>query len=664
MFWILGKLIKIVIILAILGVLGAAIFVSFMDPNNYKKQINKSLQDYSGLSLKVDGAVQWKLRPNTMLHLQNIVLNNPADVKTPILEIKDASMHFDLLSYIKGDLVINDLELKDVNLDLAEVKKLPQATTNNCLIQSLIVKNISINIQNRVDNLNWQLKNANFSAKNVVLNSDKGFPLINVTGDLINAGRHATIKLDTAVAFDTSKHLLTLDPLKLTWNNTPFIGSAKIEQYDTDPVVSGTLNMESIDVGDVLKRLDPYYVNNSQKHTMQAQVVYNFATKEQILDLSNVHFQMDSGTIDGNLKISLTAPYQAEFALTADDIDFEPLSTLGKALFPSLPSQTLISTDFVKNLTVNGKLAVTKLHIVNNMQIDEITLGIIGQGGVIQFAPLTVVAYGGTHNMALNLDVINKQLPFIQMTEQADMIVLEPWLKLIHETGIIDGTASIKASLEAMGNDFTALKQTLTGVVNIAINNGTLYGLDANNLMTFTTKTVNDIFNEVSKSPSTDIRSLAIKRSSDWITTQQDGPKTKFDFFEFKANIDQGISQKASITMNNSAIELKATGSFNLGNNTLNFDATIANKGEVITDVKVLDAYIKKTPLAVLITGTIEKPLYGPNIQGFAVNIIQLAQTDMLNQALAKMVAATPPNGKTSKTATDLFLDSLQSLTK
>ncbi len=669
MLWILGKLIKIVIVLTILGLLGALAFVSFMDPNNYKKQIDQALQEHVGLPLKINGPVQWSLRPKTMLHLQQIVINKPGNETTTILEIKDASMHLDLFSYIKGDLLINDLELKDVNLDLAEIKQLPKVpVTHTSRIESLIVKNISINMPNNVEHLNWQLKNATLLAKNVVIGSGKDLPVINVTGDLINASRPSptTLNLDTTIAIDAAKHLLTLDPLKLTWNNTPFLGDAKIERFDTEPVINGSLTMESTDINSVLKKLDPYYANNNQyqTQTMQANVIYSFATKEQILDLSKMHLQIGAGTIDGNLKVSLTAPYQTEFTLTADGVDFVPVSALGKALFPSLPSQTFIPLDFIKDLTVNGKFAGTKLHLGNNVQIDQITLGIVGQGGIIQFAPLTVVANGGTHNMAINLDVINKQQPFLQVTEQADNVALEPWLKLVHENPIIDGTANIKASLEAMGNSVAELKQTLTGAVNVTVNDGTLYGFDADKLMGFTTQAVNDIFNEVSKSPSIDIRSLSIKRASDWINTQRDGPKTKFNSFELKADIDQGISKKASIAMNNNVMELKATGGFNLGDNTLNFDATIVNKTDVTTSFKSLSDYIKKTPLPVLITGTIDKPLYGPNIQAFAVNVVQLAQTQLLNQAISKMVAVTPPNGKTSKTATDLFLDSLQSLTK
>lgn len=667
MLWLLGKFIKIVIILAILGLLAGLLFVYFMNPNNYKKQINQSLQHHTGLPIKVNGAVQWSLKPEALIHLQDLGINQPGDEKTQILGIRDANIQFDLFSYFTGNLVINNLELNDVSLDLAGLKQLPAApTTKQSIIKDLSVKNISVTMKNSVDHLNWQLKNATLTAKNIDISAGKPLPTLNLTGDLINVGHHATLKLDTAVAFNPSKHLLTLNPLKITWNSTVFQGDAEIQQYDTEPVISGTLSLDATDVGGVLKRLDPYYKNNNQNqtHTMQAEIAYSFATKEEILDFSNIHFQIDSGAIDGNLKVSLASPYKAEFNLTADNVNFLPLSQIGKALFPSLPSQTLFPVDFIKNLEVNGKFSGTKLHFNNNMQVDQITLGIVGKDGIIQLAPLTVVAFGGTHNIALNVDVVNKDQPFLQLTEQANNIALEPWLKLVHETGVISGTANIKASLEAMGNDIDALKQTLTGAVNLYVNDGTLYGLNAEKLMSFTAQTVNDIFNEVSKSPSTDVRSLAIKMGSGWIGTQQNEPKTKFDHFELKADIDQGISKKASITMSSNVIELKATGGFNLGDNTLNMNATIMNKADITTGVKPLAAYIKKTPLEVLITGTIQKPLYGPNIQGFAVNTVQLVQSNLQNQAITKMVAATPPNGKTSKTATDLFLDSLQSLTK
>lgn len=668
MFWFLRKFIKIIVLLTILGLLAGLTFIYFINPNDYKKQITQSLGEYFGLPIKVQGPVQWSLGSKTMLHLKDIVISQPGnDTERPIAEIKDANMHFDIFSYIRGDLIVNDLELSDVTLDLTAVNQIPKdAVKYQSIIQNLTIKNISVLTNNPIDHLNWQLKNATLTAKNIMINSEKPLPNINISGDLINVTQHATLNLDTTMAVNPIKQQLTLEPLKLTWNNTPFHGHAKINQYNSEPIIMGALTMDATDVDGVLKKLDPYYANSTQEQpqNMQAQFTYNFETKSQILDLNNIHFEMGAGSIDGSFKMSFTSPHQSEFSLTADNVNIKRLSQLGKALFPSLPSQSFFSIDLIKQLTINGKLAGTHLHFNNNLQIDNLTLNVVGQNGIVQIAPLSVTAYGGTHNITINLDVINKEQPFIQLTEQADQIDIEPWLKLIHETAIINGTANIKASLEAMGNDSESLKQTLTGDINTQVNNGVLYGINIDKLMSFTSQTVTDIFNEISKAPSTDVRNLAIKKASDWINTQQDVPKTKFSYLEIKASIEQGISKKASISMNNSTIDLKATGGFDLGNNTLNFNAVVLNNGGIATNIKPLDAYIKKAPLELLVTGTIQKPLYGPNIQGFAVNVLQLAKTDLTNQGISKMVAATPPNSKTSKTATELFVDSLSSLTR
>lgn len=114
--------------------------------------------------------------------------------------------------------------------------------------------------------------------------------------------------------------------------------------------------------------------------------------------------------------------------------------------------------------------------------------------------------------------------------------------------------------------------------------------------------------------------------------------------------------------MDNSDIELKATGGFSLKDNSLNFKGTLVSKKDIVVDAGFLADYMKKTALPIFITGVMQKPIFGPNIQEYAVSIIALAKTDILNQAITKMVSVSPPNIKTSKTATELFLDSLQSL--
>lgn len=665
MLWLLGKLIKIIIIVAILGLIAVLIAAFFVNPNNFKSQINNALQNHTGQSLKVTGPIQWTLRPQTKLHLQDVVLNKD-DNQSIVLQAKDVTINFDVLSYLTNNLVINDLTLNDVTVDWDQIRTIKQNKPKyKSLIKTLSLKNVSLLSQNKANTINWQLKNSVLTANNLTFdNKISTMAPIKLQGDLVNTNTNAIFNIDTVLKADFTKHALILDPLKIMWNTTPVNGTATIIEYENDLAINGTLSLDNVEIDSILKKLDPYYSNKAESKTITAQTTYSYQLQGQVLDLTNLHLQINNGYVDGNLKISTNSPYQIEFALNSDNMDFSPILLLSKSMFTNSLSESLVPVDFIKNLTVNGKFTSSHLSLPNNLQLDQLNFNVVGQNGIMQVSPVLMVAYGSTHNMSLNIDVINKQQPFFQITEQADNVNLEPWLTMIKETEVINGTASIKASLEAMGNDVATLKQTLTGSINMYVNAGQLYDIDALALVNFTTQTVNDIFNQVAQSSAPDIRALAISKAAGWIDTQKNNPTTKFDSFELKADIDQGVSKKASIAMSNNVVELKGTGGFNINNNTLDFNATLTNKQDINTTIKVLAGYMKQATLPILITGSLQKPIFGPNIQEYAVNIINSAQQDLLTQAITKMVAVTPLNVKTSKTASDLFLDSLAGLSR
>lgn len=665
MVWLLKKLIKIIIFLTIVGLIVGLGVVFFLDPNDFRNQVNTALQDYTGQRLQVKGPIKWHLRPKAKLILQDIVLNEFVNEASTVLKIKEASIDFDGFSYFTKNLVITNLELNDVAVDWDLFQALKKGNPESkSIIKSLTIKNISILNSNQDKKYNWQLRNSTLTANNLAINANAEMTPIKIRGDLVNVSTEEVFNIDATLKANSKQHMLTLNPLKIIWNNTPIIGDASITQYENDIKITGSLSLDDTEIDSILKKLDPYYSNNQESKNINAKANYSYQVKEQILDLTNVDIKLTNGAINGNIKASLISPYQLEFALSADNIDFMPIYLLSNAFFPKSPNNDLISVDFAKNLTVNGKFTGSNLHFNHNLQIEQMNFSVVGQNGILQFNPITMNAYGTIHNITLNLDVINKDQPFFQLTEQADRVELEPWLNLIEQNQIISGNASIKASLEALGNNTDMLKQTVTGSVNMYIHDGILYDIDTTALMNFTTQAVSDIFNQISSTPNTDLRALAISKSGAWINSQQNNPNTKFEDFELKADIEQGISKKASIAMSSNAIELKATGGFNLLDNTLDFSGTLISKKEAPESAGFLAGYMKQTALPVLITGTIQKPIFGPNIQDYAVSIIALARKDLLNQAITKMVAVTPPNVKTSKTASDLFLDSLQSLSK
>jgi AsmA protein len=664
-----GKLVKLIILLAILGLIAGVAVILLVNPNSFKPQISKIINNYTGQTVIINGPIKWSIRPETMLNLQDVVINKSADDQTPILAIKDVTAYFDLVSFIGGNLIVHDLELTNVNLDWTTVKNIVanQKDSNSgrkFIVETLKVKNGDIKLQDKTDNLNFELQNINATARSVILNSGQPIPSINVQADLVNLDKNSTYNIDTTVKIDPAKQSISLDSMNISWGGVALRGNALIEQYSTDPVVNGTIAINNTSLGDVLKKIDPYFANSKQeiKNTLQVQLAYSYATKDQVLDMSQLNFQIDSGELSGNIKLGFAKPYHAEFALAANNLDLQPVGLFGSALIPSLHTMKQVPIEVFRDMTINGKFSGTKLAYGDLLALDQIQMQVVGQGGIIQLTPVIIGAYGGMHNISLNIDLISKKLPFIQLNEQADKVAIDPWMKLLNEKSIITGSASIKASLETVGSDVETLKQNLSGGVNININDGTLYGFDANQLMQFTTQTVTNIFNELSTSPTANLTASAVKRSSDWINTQQGTPSTKFDTFQFNADINQGVSKKASINMGNSAIILKGAGNFSLIDNTIHFDATLSNRGDINSNIKSLATFMQKSPIAIAIDGTFGKPIYGPSVQSYVLNVLKLAQTDITNQAISKMVSVTPPNAKTDKTATDLFLDSLQSL--
>lgn len=665
--WI-GKLFKIILFIIIVGILAGVGFIVFANPNSYKEKITHIIQTYTGLPFKINGNIDWVLRPEAIFKLHDVTLDGAADSKNPAIQIKDMIVKVDLASAFKNNLIITDISINNPVIDWLQTKAVMNSSTTtaqSCTIEKFALKNGTITIQDPDDNINWLLQNVSFTAGSFMLNAGQELPALQLEGDLTNVDQNTKYSLETTAKFDLANHVLTLDPLKMIWNDTPMQGTAIIKQFDTDPVFSGNFAMASTDIGNLLRKLDPYFANSDDEinNSMQLETAYAYTPKDKVLDLTKLSLQIDKGMMTGDVKLGFISPYHAEFNLSAENFNFTPLSLLGSALFPSVHTMTTLPSDFLKQIVINGKFTGTQLSFNDALAIDQIQMEIKGQSGVVQFMPVLINAYGGTHDVALHIDV-NGEQPTFQLTEQANKVNLEPWLKIVDSDKLIDGSANLKASLQATGDTLPEIKQSISGGISLFINDGSLYGVDATRLMQFSTQTVTDIFKELSTSPAANMNVLAIKQSTNWIQTQTDHPKTKFDHFELNVEVEKGVSKKATIALNNNVIDLKGSGSFVLSDQTLNFDTTINNRIDMPSEFQVLSSYIKGTPLSMTINGTLNSTTFGPNVQGFVTTILKSAISDIQTQALTKMLAATPPNDKTDKTPTELFLNSLQSLNR
>lgn len=688
MTWILGKIIKVVLILAIAAALIAVAVVMFVNPNDFKEEINKALNAYTGQHFVINGNVQWTFKPEVALYLEDVDINTNSNIKQIVI-------YLDPISIFANTLLIENLHIDQATLtiDLASMR-IPdnkqtdtQVSTNPVAnstapsqqpqqsppkkatkskyadIKHTDVKSATILITDKENAINWELRNINVDFTSLTLNGTNKLAPFVLQGELLDLEHKQNFTVDTTVTLDLQKCSVELDPINITWNDVTFTGNVEISQYNTQPMLEAKLNLAGTETAELLQHLDPYYeqLNSNENHTLGLDIAFKYYTNGKILDVTAFDLKIDEGALSGIFKLSFAAPYQANFELMANDMNFSPLTSITNRMFPSTPAGHSLAYDLIKNVTLSGKFMGKNLLLSNNYQLDQISLQTVIQDQKAQILPITFGAFGSLHNMSVYVDMSN-DLPFIQITEQADNVDIGRLIALFGMQETLTGTASIRASLEATGKDLSSLMSTVTGGINMNIRSGKYYGLNLDELANFEVNLIKDTFKKLAGGQIDNLSSYLTDQSSKWIDSQNQNPYTEFSNADFKANFSVGESKDSSISIVTKDYSLKATGNINFAQDMLNLTAQITSNHTPKIEIVKLAKYLQETPFTMTITGTPTKPIYGPEIRKYTTTSIELLLKAAMETATTKMVEATPPNQKTDKTANELFVNSLQVL--
>lgn len=670
MAWILGKIIKVVLILAFAATLVAVAVVMFINPNDFKEEITNALHSYTGQEFTIKGNVQWTLRPDVAIYIENIDVNKNSN-------IKQIAIYIDPWSIFADTLVIENLQISQasLNIDLASLRtpettkqaseqnKPRNNTRKHANIKRTDIQEATILITDKDNGINWELKNINLDFNNLVINGANKFAPFALQGQLIDLEHKQSFTIDTTVDLGLQDHTVDLDPIRITWNDITFTGNMEILQYASQPMIDAKLNLEGAETAELLQHLDPYYqqLNPSENHTLGLDIAFKYYSQGKILDVSTLDLKIDEGALNGLFKLSFAPPYQANFELMANDMNFEPIMSITRRMFPQTPAGHSMAYNLIKNVSMSGKFIGKNLLLSSNFQLDQISLQAVVQDQKAQISPITFGAFGSLHNMTLYIDM-SDDLPFVQITEQADNVDFGRLISLFGLPETVTGTAALKANLEATGKDMTSIANSLTGGINMTLRNGKYYGLNLDELANFEINLIKDTFNKLASGQISNLKSYLTDQSSKWIDTQRQNPYTEFKNADFKAKFNVGVSKDSSISIITKDYTLKANGSIDFVQDELNFVAKITSNREPKIEIVKLAKYLQDTPFTMTITGSPTKPIYGPEIRKYTTTSIELLLKAAMETATTKMVEATPPNQKTTQTANELFVNSLQVL--
>ncbi len=674
MSWFIRKFLQITILLCVLLAIAAVVAFLFVSPNNYRDKINQILQEHTGYQVTVNGPIDWSLGSTVILNLKDVVLIGPEGFKSPLLTAKQVNVTLDFMSIFKDTLVINKLEVTEMvaaierqatgarNIDL--LKPNNNSAANQMSIIDLSITNSTVLYQNEQTNRHWALNNLSAKLRNLVLAPKAKLEPLTVKADLTNLDYNVSANIEATINIDMSKDSISFDPLAVTWNGINLTGNTSILQLANDPQISGKLSLNNLDVSVLLAVLntDITAANDSANDQITGTMTFNAAPATRLITISDFALQMGEGSIKGNSQIVLTAPYKATFDITANKMNIMPIAGLARALMPmagNLPGVTN-ALELFKTIDVKGKLAGTDLTLFTNFKVDHVTADLNINQGQIQFGPITAKAYDAAHNLNIEIDV-NQLPPAIKLIQKGDNIVLEKWTENLGFPTILSGTAVSKVSITTSGYNMLELKQSATGGVNILAKDGNVIGIDIEKLQQYTIASINDVMDQLATNKNLDLNVIVKPKAADWGSVQKSNPESKYQSMELNAEIKQGVSD-TSIKLTNPTYVLNGNGTFNLASNEINFKTQITNLNVTPAPTAEFVDLIKQAQLPLDVSGNLDQLSFKPDLQNYIVNIIKQAQDSIQKKAVASMVAATGPNAQTSKSAEEIFVDSLKGL--
>ncbi len=672
--WLFRKFLQLLIISFIIILAGAAYVVFFVNPTHFKGQISRMIQSHTGYEIEIRGPVSWAFRPNFAVHVQDVTLVGPKEFKSPFFVAKDAHLHMNFFSMFGSNFVINKIEIDQMiatiqhdasgKHNLENLKTLQTKNEDRLTIKEIAITNSTILYQNEQTQRHLALNNATINLRNIVFNPFASFGPTKIKGDFTQLDYNFSFGIDTTLAIDTIKKTGTLDPLVITWNSAKFEGNATISQYSENPIANGTFSLTTTDLSDFVNAIYPALAVSDTElgGKVEGKFSYTYSTEAKILEIPSYEFVLGDGNAKGHAKVNLNTPYLMEFEVNANKITLVPYFAILKNLLPHALERMKIDNplQLLKSIGIRGKFAGTELKIIPDFLIDHASADFAVEKGVVQFGPVLLRAFDGAHNFGLNID-INPASPIIKLVEQGNNVQLEPWLKLFNLPRTIVGTAELKVALEGTGFTPQAFLASASGGCDFNVNKGTLYGLDLDKLLAYTTSSINDIMSQLGNNRTADLTKLIKLKSGDWISWQRNVVGTAFDNFQFKNQIKNGATT-SSVTMNNAGFDVTGNGRITLSDFNINMVANVTTKvapASVSVDVA---KYIQQEPIAIAVTGKLSNPTYTPDLQTYISKILNQAQKSLMSTAAAKMVAATGPSAPSDKSAEEIFINSLQGL--
>ncbi len=503
------------IVVVLLVVAAAAVLPKLINPNDYRDEISKLVQEKSGLTLRINGSIGWSVFPWFGLSLEDITVTGThnsalghlghAEVSVKLLPLLSQQVEMQTIKLDGFELsLIKDKNGKgnwEVDVPVKTVSQTePQSTqeqnesSNPSLqlsIASVEVTNLAVSYIDQQTNTKYQIDQASLVTGSINNQVPVDFKLQSL---ITLPDYHLKASISGLFAFNLQDGVYSLDQLNIS--ASPNIKNAEtlsltgnIDIQQSPLKASGELGVTRFNPANLLRQLNiPMPSMASQTAMSSLSFDSQFTTDGKSFKASELALKLDDFEIDGQLAITDLNTQAMTFRFTGNDLNLDnylpPATVESEKQAPSTEKteqtstsktsvnkeQPLIPEDILRGLTIDGSMKLASLTVAR-FRFDQPSVTLKAANGK-QNISIGSVFYEGNIDLNTSIDVRQQGTPKINTAAALKDISLEAMSATVPALKSVHGLINANANMTTQGQLQSTLTRNLNGKVQFAIDEG------------------------------------------------------------------------------------------------------------------------------------------------------------------------------------------------
>lgn len=522
-----------IVILVIGGVVGLLVLAAvavlvWVDPNDYKVEIEQRAQQATGRPLHIGGKLDLKLFPWIALQVSDVSLGNPPGYGSePFLEVGHADVGVKLLPLLRKEIQVRRVTLRGMALnlvsrsaednnwkDLGSQEKsapTPSEPAPRTSVAGLDVEDATLVYRDEAEKSVKRLTHLN--VRTGALGSESAVPLKmdfdyddgSTPASVMHFEAKAAVNLPTGAsmvelqelelkgragkegtAFTVSAPTLSLDwkaerlaPATLTvrYGELPLKVTASGEKVFSDRIVTGRIDVTRVSPRDLMKSMGMDAPKARDPRALTAFAAGgDYRLTQNALTMSNLIVDFDDSHIRGTLGVTDLDRKALAFDLGIDAIDIDRYREpeVARGAGESAPPVDL-PREAVRELEAKGLLRIARLK-VSDLELADVRLPVDASGGQVRLTPQARM-FGGRYDGDVRLDARGDKLR-MALNDHIRDVDLGALAKAKFDSKRLVGRGDVNFALSGAGDTDTQLLRSLAGKFDLNVRDGAIDGVD------------------------------------------------------------------------------------------------------------------------------------------------------------------------------------------